>query len=313
MKDNYDIDADNRRFESIFGEALGDKPSKEETEQAWQSFVAKKRSANRIKAIYWSVSTVAAIVLLAVLFLKPPVDNGVHEFQVYASLETPAKIEIMEQDGMITVSTPPEETTTVRLSDGTEVRLNASSRLAYPTQFAHNERHVELTGEAQFSVAKDVERPFVVRSEGLETTVLGTRFNVKAYPQSRPSVSLFQGKVQVKVKDKKEVVLTPGEELIVDDDDNIQLANGEEREKGWIRNEFVFDNVSLKEVMQEIGAWYNVDIVCYSEPLMKERVHFRINRKVRYEDVVSLLNDIQIAHFEVKNGRIEVAELASAK
>ena len=88
-------------------------------------------------------------------------------------------------------------TTSITLGDGTQVLLSANSRLIYDKDFTDKKREVTLVGEARFSVAKDANRPFIVRTEQIQTQVLGTVFDVKVYPQTIPDVTLYEGKVEV--------------------------------------------------------------------------------------------------------------------
>ena len=186
------------------------------------------------------------------------------------------------------------------------VLLSANSRLEYDKNFSDTERAVSLVGEARFEVAKDETRPFVVHAGDLQTTVLGTEFNVKTYPQCTSAVQLYKGSVRVDVKDRKSVVMTPGEELSVVEGNEIKMNRTGVEEKGWSRNEFLFDNSDLKSVMQEIGTWYNMDVVFASSDLLDERIYFRISRDLSCVELLQILNDLQIASFREENGRIRV-------
>lgn len=100
------------------------------------------------------------------------------------------------------------------LADGTKVWLNAESRLRYPVAFNGKERRVELEGEACFEVAKDAEHPFIVCANGMNTMVLGTKFNVRSYSVEDRHVTLVNGKVQVtNTVNNKSVTLRPGQDL----------------------------------------------------------------------------------------------------
>ena len=95
-------------------------------------------------------------------------------------------------------ATAPGQKATFTLPDGTHIKLNSGSRLTYPQPFEGTVRALNLEGEAYFEVARDVRRPMVVRSGGITTTVLGTAFNIKAYPaDSAVQVAVASGEVAV--------------------------------------------------------------------------------------------------------------------
>ena len=119
------------------------------------------------------------------------------EVEVFTSLEVPEEITFREEGKRIIVSTPPATITSVQLSDGSKVLLSANSRLEYLKEFTDTIRSIKLSGEARFEVAKDASRPFIVCTEQLQTRVLGTVFDVKAYPRYSPDVILYQGRVNV--------------------------------------------------------------------------------------------------------------------
>lgn len=301
------VDTNNRRLENIFGEALGDKVDTNETQQAWQSFILRRRTARR-RRIYWSVSGAAAAIILLFTLWPLHTTTSLQELEVFTSLEAPKEITFNETGKKVIVTTPPATITTIQLSDGTKVLLSANSRLEYLKDFTDTLRQVTLTGEARFEVAKDPLRPFIVNTEQLQTRVLGTIFNVKAYPQNYPDVTLYEGRVHVSsINRKQSREMKPGEQASLDKKGNLQLAKMAHPEKGWADGEFSFDNKILMQVMQEIGTWYNISVVFHSRPLLDERIYFRINRRLSVDEVLDALNDLRIALFEVKDGKIVVS------
>ncbi len=169
-------------------------------------------------------------------------------------------------------------------------------------------RSIKLSGEARFEVAKDASRPFIVCTEQLQTRVLGTVFDVKAYPRYSPDVILYQGRVNVShTKRNQSKEMHPGEQISLDKQGKLQLKRVDtEKRKGWAENEFSFDNTDLRQVMQDIGSWYNISIVFRSRPLLDERIYFHINRQLPVNTVLDALNDLKIAQFTMKEGKIIV-------
>ena len=300
-------DTNDHRLEALFGEALGTKPTPEQTEQAWQEFIHTRRASSSRRKIYTMMASAAAILILA-LILWPlfPSDNSAESIQVFASLEAPKEITITEKDDWMEVHTPAGTTTPLTLSDGTEILLSANSRLSYPKHFTSGKREIHLTGEARFNVAKDADRPFIVHTEQIQTQVLGTVFDVKAYPQSTPDVTLYEGKVEVSLKGSSPKLMQPGQQASLNEEGQLKLTKANETQGKWAEGEFAFDNKELMEVMIEIGSWYNISVAFQQHHLLKERVYFRMSRERSIEDVLEVLNDLGVAKFEIKDKQIVV-------
>lgn len=146
------------------------------------------------------------------------------------------------------------------LPDGSKVWLNAASSLKYPAAFSPHERVVELVGEGYFEVTKDEERPFRVFSKGQQINVLGTAFNVSAYPEeTEVRATLVSGSLNV-LAHQSSVVLKPGEESVYVDNHLYTRTADVERTIGWKKGLFRFSNTELRKAMTELGRWYNLDI-----------------------------------------------------
>lgn len=178
----------------------------------------------------------------------------------------------------------------VVLDDGTQVWVNAASRLKYPVQFMGKERKVFLEGEAYFVVAKD-SVPFVVSTSRGDIRVLGTTFNVKAYEEEvAMQTTLVEGKVLV-AQGEKEIELAPGEQGTV-------TVNGEmEKRKvdveefvGWRTGVYVFRKQALGDIMRDLSRWYGVSVFFQNEDL--KQVCFTGNLK-RYDTINEFLNVLQ--------------------
>lgn len=148
-------------------------------------------------------------------------------------------------EGYNTMTVPRGAEYQLTLSDGTRVWLNAETELKYPVTFTGEVREVVLEGEAYFEVAKNSARPFVVKSEKLEIKVLGTSFNVKAYPQETQQATLVEGKVKINAGSHSRE-LQPGEQL------NYLAGEPEVRKVdvrayvAWKDQRFVFNDDLLK-------------------------------------------------------------------
>lgn len=158
----------------------------------------------------------------------------------------------------------------VVLKDGTHIRLNGDTFLRYAKNFGDSIREVELNGEAFFEVAKDTKRPFVVRSQHLQTTVLGTSFNVQAYPDRKETdVAVVEGLVQVaaseqnKDSDSKQVFLAKGEKVSYKareglwKKDTVQVPSVGR----WRHWELVFEQDDMIDIARKLERWYGVKAI----------------------------------------------------
>lgn len=153
----------------------------------------------------------------------------------------------------------------VSLSDGSRIILNADSKLKYPAHFSNTLREVYLEGEAYFEIHHDTTNPFIVHSGNLSTTVLGTKFNVSAFPNEKEiSVSLVEGKVEVAKKgadsEERIVVLKPQQQLVYNKVKEVSTFDqfDEQTATGWKDNVLKFDNVALEKVFVDLERAYGV-------------------------------------------------------
>lgn len=161
-----------------------------------------------------------------------------------------------------TMTTPRGGQYMVILPDGTKVLLNAASSLKYPTTFNQKNRRVELIGEAYFEVSKYPGKPFLVEVNGQqEIEVLGTHFNVKAYTDDQDiRTTLLEGSIRLTYK-TKHVLLKPGEVAINDLKETLAVKPADlETIMAWKNGYFVFNNENIKDIMKQLGRWYDFDV-----------------------------------------------------
>lgn len=190
------------------------------------------------------------------------------------------------------LTVPRGESFKVVLCDGTEVWLNANTNFVYPTVFVGNERVVTLEGEAYFKVTKDPKRPFIVKTPNVQTRVLGTEFNIRSYTPEDTHVVLINGKVEVSnAKGGSYTRLYPGEDAHLQSDGNFLLTEVDlDSYVYWKDGYFYFDDVTLKDIMQNLGRWYNVNIEFRNKEAMDYKMHFVSDRTKDLEHTISLLN-----------------------
>lgn len=294
------------RLLQVLGEAAGEQPSAEETEKAWQQFRQQHRQRQNNRYIWASVA--AAVVCLLALGL-PFVGERTNErpIELYAALDVPSETTTVEAGDSIVLSTPPEQTAEVHLSDGTRIILGANSRLAYPRSFTLDApREVCLSGEARFEVTHDADRPFWVLSGEMRTEVLGTVFDVNAYPGSRARVILYEGHVRIGHQ-QEQLDIHPGQQAVLQDNRHLNITSVNLKQAGsWTEGLFDYDNMPLGEVMKHIGTWYNVSITAQSESFLERRIHFRFPRTASLNEVVTALNDLGVARITFNHQTLQV-------
>ncbi len=159
------------------------------------------------------------------------------------------------------------------LFDGTEVWLNSGTKFKYPNKFNQNERNVFMEGEAYFKVAPNKHLPFIVNTGKLEVEVLGTSFNLSAYPkESNQSVFLDEGKVQINdMAGKKIGELSPGQMAVkTDGKPSIQVKNADSYfYTSWKDGKITFSSEKLGEIAKKMERWYNVEIR-FDQELLKD-------------------------------------------
>lgn len=315
------------RLSQIFGEALGDEPSKEETLAAWEAFeqkhisseeehlsfekesiVKNEKKVSKARILTWITASVAvAASLFLFIFRSSQEISQPTEFsmELFSEVTSPKQVEQTLSDGYCVVSTPAATTTLVTLSDGTRVMLNANSKLEYPASFDDAEvREVRLKGEAHFEVTKNPHRPFVVKAGEMQTQVLGTVFDVKAYRKDAPKVTLMEGKVKVSNADT-EVEMRPGQTATLQAD-KIVVSKASPSASDWLEGDFDMDQVTLAEAMSDIGAWYNKTVVFQSQANMGKLIHFRFSRRASLQEIITALNEMGVAKVRIEKGKIMV-------
>lgn len=315
------------RLSQIFGEALGDEPSKEETLAAWEAFekkhisseeehlsfekesiVKNEKKVSKARILAWITASVAvAASLFLFIFRSSQEISQPTEFsmELFSEVTSPKQVEQTLSNGYCVVSTPAATTTLVTLSDGTRVMLNANSTLEYPASFDDAEvREVRLKGEAHFEVTKNPHRPFVVKAGEMQTQVLGTIFDVKAYRKDAPKVTLMQGKVKVSNADT-EVEMRPGQTATLQSD-KIVVSKASSSASDWLEGDFDMDQVTLAEAMSDIGAWYNKTVVFQSQANMGKLIHFRFSRRASLQEIITALNEMGVAKVRIEKGKIMV-------
>lgn len=202
-----------------------------------------------------------------------------------------------------TISTPKGGQIQVDLPDGTKVWLNAASKITIPSTFNFsNERQIELVGEAYFEVFHDADKPFLVKSNNQTVEVLGTHFNINAYPdEMQTKTTLVEGAVKV-----NNANLTPGKQSIITAN-SIKIVNANiEMETAWKNGEFNFEGQDFRTLMRAISRWYDVEVV-YEYDVPKDlRIGAQISRNRNLSEILDRLELTREVKFKVEGRRISV-------
>lgn len=198
----------------------------------------------------------------------------------------------------------------LELSDGSRVWLNAGSELRFPVSFVGDERNVYLKGEGYFEVAKDEKRHFNVHLDRAMVTVLGTSFNINAYPEEKNiATTLVNGSVKFLAEQSgQDVLLQPGRQCLMD------VATGQTSVKkvdtgiytSWVEGRFVFRFMNLETIMRQLQRWYDFEI-SYLDPEVKQ-YEFQgvVQRDSKIEDVFKAIELATDVRFKMTGRQITV-------
>jgi transmembrane sensor len=265
-----------------------------------------------------------ALSLLAILFI------GLY----YA--ERPTTLASSYKTAQSEVSTKSGSRTKIQLPDGSSVWLNGGSKLVYDNRhFGETVREVTLTGEGYFDVVKNKEKPFIIHANRINIKVLGTAFNIKAYPgEKNTETSLVRGSIEVTMKDRKDkIMMKPNDKLIVSNEDivleagskaakkytagvklplismsHLTLARDESTiiETAWVENKLVFDNETFEEVALKMEKWYGVSIQFADEKLKSQTLTGTFEKETVTEALGALQISTPIFKYKISNQIISI-------
>lgn len=188
-----------------------------------------------------------------------------------------------------------DENKVITLSDGTKVWLNGASRLEYPQEFTKgSDREVKLIGEAYFEVSKAADWPFIVHTGEVQTVVLGTEFNIKAYPGMQDvMVAVKSGKVKVRKENKVLATLVKNEEFRIAPQGSVSL--GEERvlvdkvAGNWIAGYLEYEDESMASIVADIARIYHVQIAVKRQDVLQKMITTSMRKDIGPEHVLHIL------------------------
>jgi transmembrane sensor len=263
--------------------------------------IAAEPSTQKAKKIYRfrSLGVAAGISLLA----------GMVAFGVYWGTKDKkdAKAQVVQEEQKHQQAGPGHQL--INLPDGSIVLLNNNSKLDYPASFKGKTREVFLTGEAWFKIKPNPDRPFLVHTGSITTKVLGTSFNIKAYPvDDKVSVTVTQGKVEVRDKKQTLGILKQDQQITID-----KMARTHERQDviaeevlTWKKGDLIMDDITFEEAVKKIAEIYQVQITLLNPKLKNCRFTATFLNQASLEQVLNVLCDLNNAAWSLQQERLYV-------
>lgn len=257
--------------------------------------------SHRVVPLYWKVLRIAAAVLLPLFMIAT----------VYLYQENT----VLSQKDFV-ATTGKGEQVTISLPDGTQVTLNAESRLSYNlSNFNSDERRVAFDGEGYFRVAKNPSSPFSITAKGLKVSVLGTTFNLRARSaEATAELSLEEGSVRFQsLKTGQDVILSPNQKAILDQINGtvtVEESSYTTDASAWRRGELVFRNVPFAEVLEEIEEIYHVSIAIETKGLnYQDDLFTGVLSRTNINEVLEVIEHSYHLKATLKDGTIRLVDL----
>lgn len=260
------------------------------TEPAWLTSMPVKDRKARSSWVA-TVSRVALVVVMAgtIWFIREKTrDNG-----------SPATLSFTKK------STDRSESKYILLEDSTSVWLNAASALEFPDHFDAKKREVFLTGEAYFDVKHADRIPFVIHTGEVSTTVLGTAFNIKAYPGAKNiTVSVSRGKVKVSRNDGWTTTLTMGQQVKVEEEMKkaIEKTISTAEVAPWHQGNIVYEDETFEDIIADMQRVYNVNILIGDPALRGQKISTSFKKEIGVDQALQVLSRVTDTELKYVNG-----------
>lgn len=225
----------------------------------WQSKTMEEKPQNKrkiftLRSAVYSMTKIAAMIAIVFLIAHYWKNKDTEKIS-YQSIYVPAG-----------------QRAELTLADGTKVWLNSRSSLKFPTNFQGKSRNVILDGEGFFTVAKNKEVPFIVKTKKYDVKVLGTEFNILAYStDSIWETSLLEGSVEIQTNGKRKLRLEPNTMVRLQGNSLVKQHIKKMEYFRWREGLICFDNISVKEMIEKLKLYYGVDIVINNQEILGNR------------------------------------------
>jgi ferric-dicitrate binding protein FerR (iron transport regulator) len=243
-----------------------------------RAYISDENSTKPVYSLFRRIITYAAVIAIIIT-------SSVYLTYKFA---TPAQLEYAQ------LSVSYGESKKITLSDGSVVMVNAGSTLIYPKEFTADTRSVFLTGEANFSVAKNPKKPFIVKTKYLNVRALGTKFNVQSYPNDDyTKAMLIEGSVKVNMEmdNSKSYILKPNNQLTYSHRDNdISIVDVDAAKlASWEDGYLIFQGVTFDEIARTLERKYNIGINYDGRKLNQQSYYVKFKPDESLEEVMNVL------------------------
>ncbi len=261
--------------------------------------------SNRINCPYKINRTITWITRVAAVFTLPLLLFTFWSLFIKVNTSEMVETKITWQE----IQSPVGMRSHIVLPDGTDLWLNAGSKIKYGIPFIRESRQVDLSGEAYLNVIKNEKIPFIVHSGNAEVKVVGTQFNVKAYPEDKQiEVALKEGSVEFYyIKGDCQKIFTklnPNDFLVLNKKDNKVTKENKELDKyiSWHQNIMIFDDTPMQEVALTLERWYGVKVIITGNEIKnyKFTTTFENEPLFRVLELLELSSPIVVKYFPGK-------------
>lgn len=258
----------------------------------YQKIISNIKTQRIRRIIAYAAAILIPLALFASLFIR--IDSQIDLFtkQVYEEIYVPngERMQILFQDG-------------------SKVHLNSGSRIKYPKKFSFSERKIYLEGEAWFEITQNKKRPFIVEISLMNVEVLGTTFDIKAYPEENDiSIALETGSIELKSDFFKPHMLNPGEKAVYTKSSgklNVFSSQNVKHYAAWRNNVLVFNESSLSDVIKTLARTYNISFDIKDSTAL-EYTYTITTDSTNLNTVLKELEKITPVLFERKDGTVEI-------
>ncbi len=213
------------------------------------------------------------------------------------------------RSAVITKATPKGRMFRMNLDDGSFVQMHAASSITYPNYFEADMREISMEGEAYFNIARDEQRPFKIHVRDFDVEVLGTSFNVQAFPDEEDfSVTVESGTVRVKLNNKnhESVILEKGQKLVVRTKENLTeiLEVDPQVELSWRTGVLRFDSTPLPKVAKMLERWYGIEVELQDEAKLSKLMLTGLHKNENLKSVVQAITFATGTQYEINDNSL---------
>jgi transmembrane sensor len=236
------------------------------------------------------------------------INNSGNALTYLASNNEPAEFQPAVYNDLIT---PKGGGYKLQLADGSNVWLNADSKLSFPVAFTDSTRHLYLEGEAYFEVAHNGS-PFIVTSDEMDIRVLGTSFNISAYQDDEDMMTtLVEGKVRIDLRSENTTtrkILSPNEQATIGSEKTqIVVADVDASQyKSWVDGKFEFHNETLESVLKKLARWYDFDYEFSNQQARNFHFSGRLDNQEKISSILHMLELTTNVSFAIEEDKIIV-------